>query len=69
MVNETTTPILSTPVFLSHSEDDDVVPKFNGDVLYRGLCELGMRVTRKIYGDGGHWIHEPQGVDDIVAFI
>ncbi|CAD6444339.1 6957e9de-1e4a-4b07-9806-5e13a73ab912-CDS [Sclerotinia trifoliorum] len=68
-LNRETTPILTTPVFLSHSKDDDVVPESNGDVLYRGLRELGMKVTRKIYEDGGHWINEPQGVDDIVAFI
>ncbi|KAJ8066915.1 hypothetical protein OCU04_004300 [Sclerotinia nivalis] len=68
-LNRKTTPILSTPVFLSHSEDDDVAPESNGEVLYRGLRELGMKVTRKTYEDGGHWINEPQGVDDIVAFI
>lgn len=63
-------PKFSTPVFLSHSEDDDdVVPVSNGEALYRGLRELGMDATRKTYPDGGHWISESQGVDDIVAFV
>lgn len=68
-LNREITPIRSTPVFLSHSKNDDVVPESNGKTLYRVLRALGMKVTRKIYEDGSHWINEPQGVDDIVAFI
>ena len=58
-----------TPIFLSHSQDDDVVPINNGRELCRVLEDLGFVVGWKEYDDGGHWIKEPQGVDDIVAFL
>ncbi|GAB5590149.1 hypothetical protein Unana1_05049 [Umbelopsis nana] len=60
---------LATPVFLSHAMDDDVVPISNGEKLYQGLDHLGMTVTWKAYEDGGHWINEPQNMDDIVVFL
>jgi lysophospholipase II len=61
--------VLETPVFLSHSRDDDVVPIANGKTLSMTLEKLGMVVSWKQYEDGGHWVNEPQGVDDIVLFI
>jgi lysophospholipase-2 len=61
--------VLRTPVFLSHSIDDDIVPIRNGKKLHHGLEKLGMAVTWKEYQDGGHWVNEPQGVDDIVDFL
>ena len=61
--------VLETPVFLSHSQDDDVVPIANGKKLSTTLKKLGMVVSWKQYKDGGHWVNEPQGVDDIVSFI
>jgi lysophospholipase-2 len=61
--------VLKTPVFLSHSKDDDVVPIANGKKLCATLEKLGMEVSWKQYEDGGHWINEPQGVDDLVLFI
>jgi lysophospholipase-2 len=60
---------LATPVFLSHAIDDCLVPISNGEKLYQELNLLGMPVTWKAYRDGGHWINEPQGVDDMVAFL
>lgn len=61
---------LATPIFLSHSLDDDVVPIKNGTMLFHGLRLLGMKdVTWKAYINGGHWVNEPQGVDDIVKFL
>jgi lysophospholipase II len=60
---------LQTPIFLSHSQDDNVVPIKNGRGLYKTLESLGFMVTWKDYQDGGHWINEPQGVDDIVTFL
>jgi lysophospholipase-2 len=66
--DETRTP-LSTPVFLSHSKNDEVVPIEIGRELADGLLGLGMQVEWKEYEDGGHWINEPSGFDDIVAFI
>lgn len=61
--------VLTTPIFLSHSKDDEVVPIQNGDKLHQGLKHLGMVIRRETYEDGGHWINEPQGVDDMVEFI
>ncbi|KAF2804875.1 alpha/beta-hydrolase [Mytilinidion resinicola] len=61
--------VLQTPVFLSHSEDDGVVPVANGKALCDGLKALGMTVEMSCYPDGGHWVNEPKGVDGIVAFI
>lgn len=63
------TSVLETPVFLSHSQDDEVVPIANGKKLSTTLTKLGMLVSWKGYEDGGHWVNEPQGVDDIVSFI
>ncbi|EPE25419.1 alpha/beta-Hydrolase [Glarea lozoyensis ATCC 20868] len=60
---------LETPVFLSHSQDDEVVPIANGMRLSNTLESIGMKVEWREYVDGGHWVNEPQGVDDIVAFI
>lgn len=61
--------LLRTPVFLSHSKDDDVVPVQNGEVMTQCLKRLGMDVDMEIYEDGAHWINEPQGVDDMVKFL
>ncbi|KAJ2955155.1 hypothetical protein NQZ79_g8798 [Umbelopsis isabellina] len=60
---------LATPAFLSHAMDDDIVPISNGKKLYQTLDQLGMSVSWKAYKDGGHWINEPQGVDDMVGFL
>jgi predicted esterase len=68
---EPSSPLLrSTPIFLGHSIDDDTVPIKNGrrmwDVLVRSL-RLNAQLHE--YADGGHWVNEPQGVDDIVEFL
>jgi predicted esterase len=60
---------LSTPVFLAHSVDDEVVPFINGVQLRDALEEGGMSVEWREYENGGHWVNEPKGVDDIVSFI
>ena len=61
--------VRQTPIFLGHAKDDDIVPIKNGrelrDVLYPYCPWLEWRE----YENGGHWINEPQGVDDIVAFL
>ncbi|KAI1500462.1 lysophospholipase II [Biscogniauxia marginata] len=58
-----------TPVFLGHSIDDDVVPIRNGRELRDIISSHGLPVEWREYEDGGHWINEPQGVDDIVRFL
>lgn len=56
----TTINALATPVFLSHSKNDEMVPIQNGRLLRDCLEALGMKVTWKEYMDGGHWIYEPE---------
>ncbi|KAF2642485.1 alpha/beta-hydrolase [Massarina eburnea CBS 473.64] len=58
-----------TPVLLEHCLDDLVVPSQNGKDLEEKLRLLGMQVKMKIYSDGGHWVNEPTGIDDMVEFI
>ena len=61
--------VLGIPVLLCHAVDDEVV-----DIeLSRQACDvfeiLGMNVQWKEYQDGGHWISEPQGYDDMLLFL
>lgn len=60
---------LATPVLIQHCKDDEVVPVCNGQILRTRLHELGMSVAWKMYEEGGHWVNEPKGIDDLVAFI
>ncbi|KAI1276025.1 lysophospholipase II [Xylaria sp. FL0933] len=59
----------STPIFLGHSVDDEVVPIKNGRDLRDTLQSRRLQVEWREYEDGGHWVNEPQGVDDIARFI
>ncbi|KAI1458102.1 phospholipase/carboxylesterase [Annulohypoxylon moriforme] len=59
-----------TPVFLAHSKNDPIVPLEQG----RRLCSILWRRADTVvdfheYPDGGHWINEPTGVNDIVEFL
>ncbi|KAI1497998.1 Alpha/Beta hydrolase protein [Biscogniauxia marginata] len=58
-----------TPVFLSHSVDDNVVLIEQGRRLRDVLRAYGMNVTWKEYERGAHWIHGSQTVEDIVNFL
>lgn len=60
---------INTPIFLAHSEDDDVVPCKLGDDLCQTVKHLGFNVTWKKYKDGMHQIHPDHGVDDMSLFI
>ncbi|KAM3512921.1 hypothetical protein MY11210_003404 [Beauveria gryllotalpidicola] len=61
--------IKGTRALLEHASDDDVVPIANGQRMQNVSTALGLDVEWHEYKDGGHWVNEPQGVDDIVAFI
>lgn len=61
--------IKQTSIFLGHSLDDGVVPIENARRMSGILTNLGLSVEWRIYADGGHWLNEPQGVDDVVSFI
>ncbi|KAI1208294.1 phospholipase/carboxylesterase [Annulohypoxylon truncatum] len=59
-----------TPVFLGHSRDDSIVPLEEG----RRLCSILWRRADTVvdfheYAEGGHWINEPTGVNDIAEFL
>lgn len=60
---------LSTPTFLSHSKDDNIVPFKNGEMLCQRLRALSMTVTWKGYEDEGHWVNQPEGLNDLNDFI
>lgn len=51
-----------TPVFLAHCGDDDVIAVRYGEELRDVLAGTGMEVEWCQYGDGGHWVNEPQGI-------
>ncbi|KAI1213748.1 phospholipase/carboxylesterase [Annulohypoxylon truncatum] len=61
--------VKSTPVFLGHAIDDEVVPIRNGKQMRDILHDLNLMVEFHEYQDGGHWINEPDGVDGIVDFV
>jgi lysophospholipase-2 len=60
---------LQTPVLVEHALDDEVVPLALGRDLRDTLMSLGSEVQLAEYEDGGHWINEPKGIDDMVHFI
>ena len=68
---EPSSPFLrSTPIFLGHSIDDDTAPIKNGRRMWDVLVgSLRLNAQLHEYADGGHWVNEPQGVDDIVEFL
>jgi predicted esterase len=62
-------PAFEPPVFLSHLKNNDLDPVRKERGIPQALDCLGFEVTWKQYEDGGHWINEPEGVDDIIAFL
>jgi len=60
---------LRSPVFLTHSVGDPVVSIRNGQKLSTDLESLGTGVEWHSYDNDLHWITEPKGVDDLVAFL
>lgn len=60
---------LTIPVLLCHAVDDEMVDIELKRQACAALKALGMEVEWKEYQDGGHWINEPQGHDDILAFL
>lgn len=56
---------------MAHSQDDEVVPVANGRLLRDQLAArpLSARVEWHEYETGGHWVNEPEGVEDLIRFI
>ncbi|KAH6603622.1 hypothetical protein Trco_008397 [Trichoderma cornu-damae] len=61
--------LISTPILLEHCHDDEVISIRNGTRMRDFLGQLGLSVEWHDYMDQGHWINEPQGVDDFVHFF
>ncbi|KAI0104741.1 phospholipase/carboxylesterase family protein [Nemania sp. FL0031] len=59
----------NTPVFISHSTDNPVVPFSEGKIMRDTLMAYGMQVEWREYYNDRHGIAAPQGVHDIVAFL
>lgn len=62
-------PVSGSVIFLSHSKNDEVVDFGLGIQLRSILQQLGAKVSWREYDDGGHWIKEPQGFDDLIDFL
>jgi lysophospholipase-2 len=60
---------LRISVLVEHAIDDEVVPPALCRDLRDTLMALGAEVQMVEYEDGGHWINEPKGIDDMVHFI
>ncbi|KAF4342826.1 acyl thioesterase 1 [Fusarium beomiforme] len=63
---------LLTPVFLGHGTDDAYVDVKLGREARDVLTQIGFTVLWKEYQGAeqeGHWIKEPEEVDDLVAFL
>lgn len=69
ITGKTSRSAFNIPIFLSHSGDDEVVPFKYGLQLCHSLENFGFKVNWKCYEKGDRWIHEPQGVDDLVEFL
>ncbi|KAF2431705.1 alpha/beta-hydrolase [Tothia fuscella] len=62
-------PASATPMFLGHCIDDEVISIKHGRALEQALKGLGMEVQWREYEDDGHWLNEPEGVDDMAVFL
>ncbi|KAK4148708.1 hypothetical protein C8A00DRAFT_19508, partial [Chaetomidium leptoderma] len=58
-----------TPVLLEHNVDDPLVLIERGRGLRDTLRGFGAQVEWREYTTGGHWLHQPEGVDDVVRFL
>ncbi|KAI1442033.1 alpha/beta-hydrolase [Annulohypoxylon stygium] len=61
--------IRNTPVLLEHCADDPLVLVQYGRSIRDTLRGYGAQVEWKEYPDGGHWLHSPTGMDDVVDFL
>ncbi|KAL7904237.1 Alpha/Beta hydrolase protein [Trichoderma velutinum] len=59
----------STSILLEHCHDDEIISVQSGLLLRDFIENLGLNVEFHEYESGGHWINEPQGVDDFVKFL
>lgn len=59
------------PLMLQHCADDDVIAVAHGRHLRDHLAAAWghQGAEWREYDDGGHWLNEPRGVDDVVRFL
>lgn len=72
VAEDTDLSVLSTPVFLSHGTDDSLVSVRHGRQAARILEQIGVSTQWEEFSgalNDGHWIKEPEGIEDIVRFI
>ncbi|KAL3299440.1 phospholipase/Carboxylesterase [Colletotrichum asianum] len=62
-------PSINPPIFLAHTVDDEVIDISLGRQLRRTLGSFCKTVEWHEYDSGGHWVNEPQGVDDMMSFL
>ncbi|OJJ37448.1 hypothetical protein ASPWEDRAFT_39133 [Aspergillus wentii DTO 134E9] len=64
--------VVSTPVFLSHGTDDAWVDVALGRQARQLIRQMGIQTEWREYlgaDNDGHWIKEPEGIDDLVRFL
>lgn len=61
--------VRNTPILLEHCTDDETVLIDSGKQLRQTLEGFGASVTWREYARGGHWLHSPQGLDDLAVFL
>ena len=60
---------LNTPALLCHGIDDGTIDISLGLQVKATVESLGMNPAWREYDDCGHWFKEPEGMDDIMAFL
>ena len=58
-----------TPVYLSHSLDDETISMEYGPELRDMLIAMGMQVEWDELKDGRHWINGPKGMDNTATLL
>jgi lysophospholipase II len=61
--------LASVLIFLSHCKDDSVIDIRLGRELRDSLGSLGAVSEWQEYADGGHWIKDPEAVNDFASFL
>lgn len=61
--------LMGMPILLQHCTDDAVVPIANGEAMRDCLDTMGLAVDWQQFEEGGHWLNEPEGMDEIVEFL
>ncbi|KAI0477229.1 phospholipase/Carboxylesterase [Xylariaceae sp. FL0804] len=56
-------------LLVAHCRVDDVVPLANGKRMKAQVKALALKVNWHEYSEGGEWLNEPAGIDDMANFI